>query len=210
MSQKKYDDWVTNVPCEEHDRLNLSLFPNEEYFIDSYAKNSILDIGCGTGHRTFPYFEEKRIYYLGVEKFPHLIECSSYQDKILQADFAGDDFVELPALQNKNFDLCALFGGVSNGLIDNNIRQNAWKNIGILADSICNYILLDTLNHFNWFETAEKGQTLKLLNFLPPQYFYSKKEIENLISTNNLTIVETMEEPVGTYRRIHYLLKKNI
>lgn len=212
IEQSSYHKWAQDASAREHESFcggNI-ISPNEKYFIDKYAKNNCLDIGCGTGNRTFPEFERKGINYVGIEQFKHLIEYSSFSSKILLKDIASDSF-HLEELGNQKFDIAFYFGGVVNGLISKNVRLTAWENIEKVAKKYANYILFDTLSHFAWFqdESHEIGKALQLNPMFPPQYFYSLKELKNLFAIHQLEIVEEKEEVLvgGPYRRTHYLLK---
>lgn len=210
--QSDYQNWAKNTSPRNQEMLCGSIYisPNEKYFIDKYATNNCIDIGCGTGNRTFTEFERKGINYVGIEQFEHLIEFSSFSSKILLKDIASDSF-HLEELGNQKFDIAFYFGGVVNGLISKNVRLTAWENIEKLAKKYANYILFDTLSHFDWFhdESHEFGKVLQLNRMFPPQYFYSLKELKNLFAIHQLEIVEEKEEVLGggPYRRTHYLLK---
>lgn len=215
MEQKQYNDWVLTTNSFQQDYLcggnHVSI--NELYFINKYAKENILDIGCGTGHRTFQEWEKRDISFYGLEKFVNLINSSNYREKIIQFDIIDTSFKELLdeiiVLFNTkaNISIAFLFGGVINGLIEFEKREKAWENFKYLSER-CNFILIDTLTHFNWYKTNDTGQTEKLFNIVPIQYFYSKKELDRLIDKNNLMIVEEKSENLGNLIRSHYLLRK--
>jgi hypothetical protein len=214
IEQSFYHKWAQDASAREHESLcgGNVISPNEKYFIDKYAKNNCLDIGCGTGNRTFPEFERKGINYVGIEQFKHLKEFSKFSSKILLKDIASDSF-QIDEVGNQKFDIAFYFGGVVNGFVSKNVRSTAWKNIEQVAQKQANYILFDTLSHFDWFhdESHEFGKVLQLNPMFPPQYFYSLKELKNLFAKHYLEIVEEKEEVLmGTIRRTHYVLKCTI
>lgn len=210
MGQEHYDQWVMRTNAARQDNLcgGNRIFSNENFFIDKYAKSNILDIGCGTGHRTFPKWNKRNLNFSGLEKFQNLIDASSYKEKIFLADISEKEFKEtVRKISIENIDIAFLFGGVINGLIDKEKQNMTWDNFNFLLDK-CNYILIDTLTHFSWYETAETGKEEQLNPDFPTQYFYSKKELEKLNNTHSLEFCEELTEDLGPVRRTHYLLRK--
>ncbi len=208
--QLNYDNWSQNSSANKQEMLcgGDIISTNEKYFINTYAKSNCLDIGCGTGNRTFLYYENRHIDYIGVEKYDHLIEYSNSSTKILKKDITSNSFY-LDEIKNQKFDIAFYFGGVINGFVSTNARLTGWENIEQVAKKYANYILFDTLSHFPWFrdENKENGDVINLLPAAPPQYFYSLKELKNLFAKHQLEIVEKKEEPVYHFRRTHFLLK---
>jgi hypothetical protein len=212
MGQNEYTYWAQTTRPELHDIMcgvNFGISANEQHFINKYAHSSVLDIGCGTGHRTFKTWFEKKINFHGIEKFPHLIEASRFRDKIIQADISDEDFkLKIGELIDCKFDIAFLFGGVINGIIDNNLQKITWSNLNFLLSSYCSYVLIDTLTHFSWYSTAENGQEKQLFQPGPTQYFFSKNEINKLNKENKLEIFEEKEESIKPFARTHFLLRK--
>ncbi len=210
MRQREYDQWVctTNVTQQEQLCGGSKISNNERYFIDRYAKKNILDIGCGTGRRTFPEWIKRNLNFYGIEKFENLINESKCKEKILQADISSNEFIErVEELLAEKFDIAFLFGGVINGIIDRNLQENTWKNFKFLLNK-CDYILIDTLSHFDWFETAETGKEIQLFDLFPTQYFYSRIEIEKLNNEFEIEICEERTENIKDLERTHFLLRK--
>jgi len=208
MSQECYDQWVRNTPANYQDKLcgGNQISQNEMYFINTYGKSVILDIGCGTGHRTFPEWKRRGLDFYGIEKFNNLIVESEYRDRIIQADIGDPGFLDSIATI-RNIEIAYLFGGVINGFIATDIRENAWKNFRLLLDK-CNYILIDTLTHFPWYHVYASGMEVQLFNNAPIQYFYSEQEIKKLNNMHELEVCEQINEQIGQLQRTHYLLKK--
>jgi SAM-dependent methyltransferase len=208
--QSDYQNWAKNTSPQEQEMLCGSnhISENEKYFIEKYAKNNCIDIGCGTGNRTFKEYERKGINYVGIEQFEHLKKYSQFPAKIQIKDITSDSF-QLDGIGNKKFDIAFYFGGVINGFVSTNARLIGWGNIEQVAKKYANYILFDTLSHFSWFrdENKEKGEVIQLFPTAPPQYFYSLKELKTLFAKHYLEIVEEKEEPAYHFRRTHFLLK---
>jgi len=210
MGQEQYNQWVQKTTINQQDRLcgGRQVSSNELYFIEKYAKSNILDIGCGTGNRTFPIWIDRKLNFYGIEKFQNLIDGSNYKEKIIQGDISSINFIEnIKINELKNIDIAFLFGGVINGIIDKNLQIKTWENFELLLDK-CENILIDTLTHFPWFSTAEIGQELQLFHLVPTQYFYSKKELEKLNNQFGLEICEEKTESIGNLLRTHYLIRK--
>ena len=75
--QFSYDNWSQNSPANKQEMFcgGDLISTNEKYFINTYAKSNCLDVGCGTGNRTFLYYEsheshDEAMKALGIEKFP--------------------------------------------------------------------------------------------------------------------------------------------
>jgi SAM-dependent methyltransferase len=210
MGQEQYNQWVQITSTNQQDNLcgGRQVSENEMYFIEKYAIKNILDIGCGTGHRTFPIWLEKKMNFYGIEKFQNLIADSQYKENILHTDISSKEFVKrVEELMTNKFDIAFLFGGVINGIIDRNLHTITWENFKFLLNK-CEYILIDTLTHFPWFSTAEVGREFQLFQVVPVQYFYSKKELDKLNNELEFEFCEERTESIGNLKRTHYLIRK--
>jgi SAM-dependent methyltransferase len=212
-NQEIYDKFVKETPPGTQDYLcGPFVSKNELYYFDNYVRNYILDIGCGTGHRTFPEWIKRNLKHKGVEKFPNLIEFSRYGHDIVQADISDKSFIDklkeakVIKDEKERIDIAFLIGLVINGIFGPEGHEMLFNNIKELL-LYCDYALIDTFTHFDWFETAEKGRGEKLIPSVPCQYFYSEQELTALINHSNLQIVETRTEPIMNYMRTHYLLR---
>lgn len=219
--QRLYDSFAQNSSIQ-HQEMLCGPKPsqsggNELYYIENYAQTTILDIGCGTGHRTFPEYIKKNIKYFGVEKFENLINASRYKSHIIKGDLCSEDFISILEDQNliveigNSFDLTVLFGGVVNSFISNDYRNIAWKNISLLLRK-SRYILFDSLTHFNWYKNDLEGKAveLEIPVEIPPQYFYSKRELEKIFSENGIKLIETKSENIpGGFERTHFLISND-
>jgi hypothetical protein len=182
--QTTYQNWAKNTSPREQEMLCGSgyISDNEKYFIEKYATNNCIDIGCGTGNRTFKEYERNGIDYIGIEQFEHLKEYSHFTTKIQLKDITSDNFL-IDGIGNQKFDIAFYFGGVINGFVSTNARLTGWENIEKVAQKYANYVLIDTLSQFPWFhdESHEFGMVLQLHSMFPPQYFYSLKELKKPI-----------------------------
>ena len=73
------------------------------------------------------------------------------------------------------------------------------------------YVLFDTLTHFSWYELESKGKTIELPIpvEIPPQYFYSKLELENIFTVNRIKIIESKSEFLpGGLKSTHFLISQ--
>ena len=142
--------------------------------------------------------------------------ASRFKSNIIQGDICSSNFILL--LENENlineigvsFDLTVLLGGVVNSFISDEYRDIAWKNISLLLNR-SKYVLFDTLTHFSWYENESKGKTIELPIpvEIPPQYFYSKLELENIFTENRIEIIESKSEFLpGGLKRCHFLISQ--
>jgi hypothetical protein len=211
-TQKDYDDWANSQPI---DRLDIysggnKISTEEAKYIDRFREYKIIDIGCGTGHRTFPKYIGEGIEFIGFEKFEHLWSASKYYDRIIIGDFAKHNFIKLfeDSKDNQKKRVAFLLGGVVNGLIEGYYRKTAWENIStLLKNKQVEYVLFDTLGHFEWFNKTLTGRQVQLMPMLPWQYFYSDKELYNIFDTLGMECVETKKEKIYGMDKILYLLK---
>ena len=219
-NQLRYNSFVQNTSIQLQEILcgpspSVSR-GNEFYFIEKYAKSKILDIGCGTGHRTFPEWIKRGFDFQGIEKFQNLIDSSKYKNHILSGDIADESFRDtLDEIQKKNnnsIEIAFLFGGVINGVFGESIFK-LWNNLEYLSN-FSNYILIDNLSHFIFYDKNDRGQVIQLFDKAPPQYFYSKKEIIGFIEEKRMEIIDEKKEIIGKDEnsveivRNHFLLKK--
>lgn len=217
--QLLYNQFIENQPIWNQERLcgpsPSQASGNEWYFITKYAVNNLLDVGCGTGNRTFPDYIQRGISFIGVEKFPNLVEGSPYWERIITADLTSSDF-EQRVFNNPLFlqlpdklDITALFGGIVNAFLEPESRAMGWANIAKLLTR-SSYVVFDTLTHFDWFETNAEGKNVNLLdqNIIPSQYFYSRSELNQLFRTHTMELVEERTERINMgFKRTHYLLR---
>lgn len=216
--QNEYDLFPQNTPIYQLDSLcgpSPSEFQGSEwYFLNKFIGKSILDIGCGTGHRTFPDYDALQIKYFGIEKSKRLIEHSNFNNKIIEGDICSENFSD--CLNNDNlikaignaFDLAVLFGGVVNGFIAKDRRGVAWNNISNLLKNNCQYVLFDTLTHFDWYPVAPYGQIVRIFPSAPPQYFYSYPELLAIFDRHGIELVEKQSERIpNNWERTLFLIK---
>ena len=206
MNQLDYDNWLNYHSYEYHESFSGHdhILKNEKYFIQKYAKSKVLDLGCGTGNRMGEYYYKNKIDWKGIDFCKHLIEASRYKENIQIADLSKEYF--LSAEEKYNLSVC--IGGVICGLLCEKRRDAFWKNIAKMLEMNCEYFLFDTVYWTFGFCGCKKGVTRKLFPFLPPQYFPSELELQQIFDDNNLEIVEKKLEVFNGINRIHYLIKK--
>lgn len=208
--QKQYNEFVETTSAKEQNKYNggPGLSSSEEYFIKKYAKTSVLDIGCGTANRTFPTFSKINLIATGIEKFDNLIDASNYKDQIVKLDVGDPDFLNHSCFKN-HFDLAVCFRGVINGFIDEELREQAWKNLaGLLYNSCIDSLLVDTYTNVNWYETGDTGQIHFVIPVAPPQYMYSRKELLALFNELNLEVAEESKDSSSGVSIAYFLLKR--
>ncbi|MEO0074993.1 MAG: methyltransferase domain-containing protein [candidate division WOR-3 bacterium] len=208
MSQQQvYDHFAKNTDIETQDRLSGSVpLRVEKEIINKYKPKTLLDIGCGSGNRMFPFYREQKIKYKGIEKFSEVIEQSKYQNDIFCLDIGSENFIkDFRQLDKGNYEMVVLFG-VINAFIDENLRRNAWKNLNNLINKD-NILVVNTLSHFDWFNRNDIGQIITLPQ-IPPQYFYSEKELKKIFQNNGFKIKEEYEDDYGFIKVRYYVLIK--
>ncbi len=205
----EYNDYVKATGPQKQEEINggQGLSRGELEFISKYAKSSVLDIGCSTANRTFPTYTARKLKATGIEKFEHLIHASNYKNQIVQLDLGDPEFLK-DACFTDHYDLAVCFRGVINGFIDEQLRQQAWKNLaGLLLSSCVDYLLVDTYPNVPWYNTSEIGQCFDVHPSAPPQYMYSRQELIALFNHHKLEVVEeTMAHYVNT-TLAYFLLK---
>lgn len=108
--QKTYNGFVetTRPGLQEIYNGGKGLTTSETNFIEKYAKTTVLDIGCGTGNRTFPAYHILKLKATGIEKFDNLINASEYKDRIVKLDIGNHNFLNHPCFKS-HFDLAVCF-----------------------------------------------------------------------------------------------------
>lgn len=213
--QEIYDKFSRETDIDKQDKLSGSIpQETEKLIINEINPRTLLDIGCGSGHRMFPFYQNCKIDYIGIEKFKEIIQESNYSNKILCLDIGDANFKEKFNNINriKNFDLIVLFG-VINAFIDEQLRIEAWKNISSLINNKNKLVVNTLINVHNseinktWYSSNESGIILNLPN-IPPQYFYSEKELLNIFKNNNLKIFKYIDEDHQYIKIRYYILNK--
>jgi SAM-dependent methyltransferase len=203
--QEEYDIWSLNTQINQIQRLNAPTLNNVEIgIIESINPKNLLDIGCGNGKRLFSFLRENQINFTGIEKFERLYAGSPYSNKISNCDISNPNF----SIKNfNNIDTISILGGSLFGILCLNCQKNAWKNItNVLL--IGGYIIFDT-PILNGFETNESIGERSIMSGIPPQFFLSRTELEQIWKENNLTIINTQDHTIPGITLRYYLLQKN-
>ena len=206
--QLKYNQFVQTTAPTQQEMLSggFSISPGEKHFFDTYAKTSVLDIGCGTGNRTLAEFNRRNLKATGIEKFENVINSSNFKSQIIRLDIADTHFLEHPCFL-EHYDIAVCVGGVICGFVDPEVRRQAWLNLSRLLISKCtDYLLVDTITNFTEFNTRQTGE-VKAFYSVPPQYFYSKAEMYDIFESNQLVVVEEITNVVSNIGITYFLLK---
>ncbi len=188
--QEEYYDYVKNTPIKLQNLLNGGkVLKIEKHFLTDFKPKRILDIGCGTGERTFPFYEKRGIDFLGIEREESIINLSKYRDKIIKKDIT-DENITLPSF---DFDLIVLWGVII-GIILEEKRQKLWQNLRYLMEKNNSHLAFTTRTDFLWFKNEEKGKVIKINENFPPQYFPSEKEIKNTLLSYKLKLIKTYKD----------------
>jgi len=128
----------------------------------------------------------------------------------MQGDITSPNFINL-FQDSIHYDLTVLFGEILSSFLNPKLQEQGFSNIKYLAHNITDYIIVDALSHFEWFDVSKKGQILYIYDNLPPQYFYSKIELFNLFNKYNLSIVEEKTVVINSegFEKTYYVLKAN-
>lgn len=196
--QKEYNNFCENTSSSKQDELcgNNHIFELEKFILSSVLNaKSILDIGCGTGHRMFDYYSKVDIQFKGVEKFLNLINTSRYKNSIISADLGDSSF--LTEVNNKldgfEYDAVVCFGGVVNGFLNPTIMKCGWENLFSLTKGKCQ-LVISFISNKKVFDNSETGSAYQLNTDFPYQYLYSKSELLNILKINNVNVKYILQE----------------
>ena len=214
LHQEEYDQYFNQTSPKVLDfvcTLELSII--EKQILESIKPAKLLDVGCGSGNRTFSYYQDNRIDFIGIEKFENYISGSKCPQKILNLCLYSSDFqsqvrARLIELNFEQYDAVMLWGQVINGFNDPDKREIAWRNLVSLITKE-QYLVISTLIYPEWYESAAKGRYIKTGMGTPTQYFYSKCELEDIFSSLNLKIDRMFYEILehSNIRHTFFILK---
>jgi SAM-dependent methyltransferase len=217
MHQELYDSWARGINHQVHDLICMDYSDTDRENIVARMSDlsTILDIGCGTGHRTFNRWMKRGLTICGIEKFQNLITGSDYEEHIIQGDIADPNFDALfPAIREKlqlqegeKISVVVLFGSVVESLLDESLREMAWANFAKLLE-FSNRIVFDVIFDNSYeFYTAERGIITEPMGSIPHQYCYSFREIQALNAKHGLAIYSAIDDIFGyAHRRQFFTL----
>lgn len=208
-AQLSYDAWTTSRQAEACERYNApGINSMEKELIGSLKPDNLVDIGCGTGKRTFPFYKTSGIRVIGIEKFMQFIDASPYCDDILIGDIGAEVLPILIQSHFGKFDVAAMWGGTFCGIHTKKGRMTAFENIAHLLKKK-GHLILDTLRiHEIDFEHGVRGSIQKKPDFRPPQYFCTLPELSDLATRSGFNLVANLRRSVmiPSGEQIEYLV----
>jgi SAM-dependent methyltransferase len=206
--QQEYDEFYTKSSVAYLDFYNgHGIMEIERKILDELNPRTIIDIGCGTGRRLFPYYIQKEVNFLGIEKNKKLVLDAprKWRNLIYCADITklNPATFELMATVDVVTMLCFAFGGLHAPAG----RESTLKNISDFLPS-GGYFFMDTY-YYMGFEQRNTGLSYKIRYDFPPQYFPARKELENLAAGYGLTLIdEPIKQEVYGLPIIYLLFQK--
>jgi len=191
--QKQYESAAKNLCITTFEiYCSAGLTVSERSLFDALipSKSTVLEIGCGTFHRTGPYYTQKSITFFGIEPLQNIALRSDYKEHIVVASFDMDFLRRFPKILDKQFTAIVILGGMINGLHCPTLRDSFWKALSILSKN-CEVIILDTLvrpmgkalyrKSTHGFVSSHKGT-------LPIQYYFTRKELQKIFELYGLEV----------------------
>ena len=170
-------------------------------------KSMVLEIGCGTFHRTGPYYTQNSITFFGIEPLQNIALRSDYREHIVVASFGLDFLRRFPKILEKKFTAIVILGGMINGLHCPTLRDSFWKALGILSKN-CEVIILDTLvrpKEKSLYRKSMQGGISSNKGTLPIQYYFTRKELQRIFELYGFTIAVEGIDILGVGTKIFAL-----
>lgn len=189
-AQRNYDVWITDSQAEGCERYNApGLQPAEKMLLDELKPGTLVDIGCGTGERIFPFYKRSGIHFVGVEKFPQFKEASPYGNDILIDDIGADTLSATLQSRFGQFDVATMWGGTFCGIHTEKARLKAFENIASLLKK-GGHLIMDTLRIPEIdFDRGPHGSRKKIFPPLPLQYFCTLPELTALAAHSGFMLL---------------------
>ena len=192
------DNWSMNEPIRGLNHVEKDL-------IGKANPKKILDIGCGNGERLFSFLSQKKISFVGVEKFKHLTEDSIYKEKIIIADIVKLDISDFNT-ELKDVDTVTILGGSLGGVFGFENQKTAWKKI-LDVLPVNGNIIFDSFIVDGFENDEEIGERILYPEITPPQFFLSQSQLNKIWTDLKIEILEQTDFTPGPRLR-YYRLKK--
>lgn len=204
--QKRYDEWSKETSIDLINRFNAPrINETEERFIQRANPKKILDVGSGNGVRLFEFLKSQNIEFIGLEKFPRLIDNSPYRESIKIGDITEIDISEF---KSKGIDCITILGGTMNGIFGIERQKVAWQNISNILP-LKGKVIFD-VPLIEGFETQNLLGEMELFPGAPPQFFLSERELNSIWKECSLSIIEKENYLIqGPYEIRYYFLEKH-
>ena len=143
---------------------------------------------------------------MGVEKFPEILVDSPFRERILVADVADENLYQIVHDSKFSYELVSGFGGLINAFIEPSLQKRAFRSLDtLMRKGEGKKLVLDTLKMDSF--GRENGEIVQLYSFLPPQYFYSERELKRIFSELNWREPEVRVERISNFERLHYFFE---
>jgi SAM-dependent methyltransferase len=225
LDQKTYDAYYeTNHPFITSLHNCHTVLKSEKDLIDRYRPRTLLDIGCFTGIRLFRYLIKynrkvtpaQRIVFAGLEKSQRIYDHIQnkrlpwrlpWKNNIFHIDITTPG-LRLPELERFPFpqgaDMASMLGISFSGIHTISGRSAAFRNIAALLKP-GGYFLMDAVAHPGFFQDPS-GQSIRLFDEIPIQYFPSRPELITLGESNGLKLIDTRQETLRNKLELYFLL----
>ena len=193
VHQKQYETVAKNLDVTTFEiYCSPSLTISERTLFEAFLPNKsvVLEIGCGTFHRTGPYYNKNGISFYGVEPLKNIVQRSDFHQHIFVETFNLDFLQRYPKIQHKEFTAVILLGGMINGIHCPTLQDSFWKALRLLSRN-CEVIIMDTLvrskDNFSYHK-SKQGFAYSHQGALPIQYYFSRNELQNLFDTYGFSV----------------------
>ena len=191
LHQIQYEQATKNLDITKFEiYCSSSLTISEHTLFDAFLlpKSMVFEIGCGTFHRTAPYYTKKQISFYGVEPLKNIVQRSDYRQHIVIDTFDRSFLETYTKIQQNTYTAIILLGGIINGIHCPTLKDSFWSALRILARN-SEVVILDTLTRpqFNFLK-SKHGFQYSQQGVLPIQYSYSRKELQQIFTTYDFKV----------------------
>ena len=191
LYQKRYEQVAQQLDVTKFEiYCSPFLTISEQTLFEAFLspKGSVFEIGCGTFHRTGPYFKKNQISFYGVDPLENVVRRSDYRQHIIVNTFDIHFLEKYKKIRQQEYTAIVLLGGIINGIHCPTLRDSFWRALRILAMN-SEVVILDTLTQpqFN-FMKSKTGFAFSHEGALPIQYYYSRKELQQIFTTYDFDV----------------------